>query len=150
MNRKLTASMKKFALPEAHPAYHVLGIELDELRGLVLLKGGKSEEGLAKIESAARGEKSLPEDFGPPSLHKPANELLGEVLLERKEPQKARAAFEQAQEIAPGRVQSLRGLAQCATLLSDSELAMSVSARLKSIAASAGSDSPVQNSEDGL
>jgi tetratricopeptide (TPR) repeat protein len=147
---RLASAMKEFSLPETHPAYRVPEVELDELLGLLWLKEGKAAEGLTKIEAAALGERSLPEDFGPPSLHKPANELLGEVLLERKEPQKARAAFGQAQEIAPGRVQSLRGLAQCAALLSDSELAMSVNARLASIKASAGPDVPSQNSVDGL
>jgi cytochrome c-type biogenesis protein CcmH/NrfG len=70
-------------------------------------------------------------EFGPPSLDKPANELLGEVLLEVGRAREARAAFEAAQVLAPGRRQSLVGLAKCAELLHDSELAASIEARLK-------------------
>jgi hypothetical protein len=69
-------------------------------------------------------------EYGPPSLAKPANELLGEVLLDLDRPQETCAAFEAAQILAPGRGQSLIGLSACAVALEDRELAASVDARL--------------------
>jgi hypothetical protein len=63
-------------------------------------------------------------EFGPPSLDKPANELLGEVLLE---------LGRRAQVLAPGRGQSLIGLSNCARLLNDAELATNVDGRLSKV-----------------
>jgi cytochrome c-type biogenesis protein CcmH/NrfG len=72
-------------------------------------------------------------EFGPPSVDKPANELLGEVLLDLGRAQDARTAFEAAQVIAPGRGQSLIGLSKCARALKDPELAESVDAQLAKV-----------------
>jgi tetratricopeptide (TPR) repeat protein len=105
-------------------------IEQSELAGLVALRQGKQEAALALLTKAAEAEKAIPMEFGPPSVNKPANELLGEVLLELGQPQAARAAFEAAQRLAPGRGQSLIGLARCAQALKDTDLAASVNARL--------------------
>ena len=69
----------------------------------------------------------------PPSLDKPANELPGEVLLELGRAKEARAAFEAAQTLAPGRGQSLIGLSRCASVLKDAELAANVDARLAKV-----------------
>jgi tetratricopeptide (TPR) repeat protein len=140
--QRLLESQRKFAILENHPSRRAPAIELEELHGLLLLRQNKNAEALGKLDNAAALERALPEDFGPPTLHKPANELLGEILLEQKEPQKARAAFEHAQLIAPGRTQSLRGLARCATMLGDQELAANVNMKLAQIKASAGSDTP--------
>lgn len=112
------------------PLRRVPLIEQDELQGLLLLRQGKQSDGLALLSRAAAAEKAIPMEFGPPSLDKPANELLGEVLLELGRAKEARSAFEAAQVLAPGRGQSLIGLSQCARVLKDSELAASVDTRL--------------------
>lgn len=117
-------------LPAAHPARRLPLIEQDELNALLKLKRGDKPGAIALLQKAADAERQSPMEFGPPSLDKPANELLGEVLLGLGRAQEARAAFEAAQVIAPGRGQSLIGLAQCARLLKDDELARSVDARL--------------------
>jgi hypothetical protein len=54
-------------------------------------------------------------------------------LLDLGRPQQARGAFEAAQILAPGRGQSVIGLAKCARLLNDGELAKSVDARLSKV-----------------
>jgi hypothetical protein len=54
-------------------------------------------------------------------------------LLELGRPQEARAAFEAAQILAPGRGQSLIGLSACARVLKDTELAQSTDARLAKV-----------------
>ena len=108
-------------------------IEQSALAGLLALRQDKKEAGLALLRNAAASEKAIPMEFGPPSLNKPANELLGEVLLDLGRPQEARAAFETAQALAPGRGQSLIGLARCARALHDTDLAASVDARLAKV-----------------
>jgi hypothetical protein len=108
-------------------------IEGDQLQGLLSLRQGETAGGLALLVKAAAAEKDIPMEFGPPSLDKPANELLGEILLNLDRAQEARAAFEAAQVLAPGRGQSLIGLSKCARVLKDPELAMSVDARLSKV-----------------
>ncbi len=120
-------------VPAESPMRRVPIIERDQLNGLLLLRRGKAATGLALLVKAAAAEKDIPMEFGPPSLDKPANELLGEVLLEYGRARDGRAAFEAAQVLAPGRGQSLIGLSACARVLKDSELAQSVDARLAKV-----------------
>jgi tetratricopeptide (TPR) repeat protein len=115
------------------PSRRVPVIEEDEINGLLSLRRGETAGGLALLGKAAAAEKDIPMEFGPPSLDKPANELLGEVLLELGRAQEARAAFQAAQVLAPGRGQSLIGLSKCAHVLKDAELATSVDARLSKV-----------------
>jgi tetratricopeptide (TPR) repeat protein len=121
------------SLPEEVPMRRVPMIQQDELKGLLLLRQGDATGGIALLSKAAAAERAIPMEYGPPSLAKPANELLGEVLLELDRPREARAAFEAAQVMAPGRGQSLIGLAKCAVALEDRELAASVDARLAKV-----------------
>jgi tetratricopeptide (TPR) repeat protein len=108
-------------------------IEEQQLDALLLLKRGRTKEALALLSEAAAGERAIPMEFGPPSLDKPANELLGEVLLELGRAQEACEAFQAAQVLAPGRGQSLLGLSKCARQLGNTELADSVDARLAKV-----------------
>ncbi len=108
-------------------------IQQQQLDGLLLLKRGRTNEALALLSEAAVGERASPMEFGPPSLDKPANELLGEVLLELGRARQACTAFEAAQVVAPGRGQSLIGLSKCARQLGNTELADSVDARLAKV-----------------
>src|SRR6266446_4584307 len=120
-------------IPAESPMRRVPMIERDQLNGLLLLRRGETGGGLAQLAKAAAAEKDIPMEFGPPSLDKPANELLGEVLLDHGRAQDARAAFEAAQVLAPGRGQSLLGLSACARVLKDTELAQSVDARFAKV-----------------
>ncbi|HKU15763.1 MAG TPA: hypothetical protein VJQ52_15305 [Steroidobacteraceae bacterium] len=112
------------------PEHRVAKIEAQQLQGLLLLKRGRTNEGVALLSEAAAGERAIPMEFGPPSLDKPANELLGEVLLDLGRAREACAAFEAAQVVAPGRGQSLIGLAKCARQLGKPGIADSAEARL--------------------
>src|SRR5918994_2007147 len=104
-----------------------------QLDGLLLLKQGRANEGIALLSEAAAGERASPMEFGPPSLDKPANELLGEVLLEQGRAKEACAAFEAAQVLAPGRGHSLIGLSKCARQLGNTEVADNAEARLAKV-----------------
>jgi tetratricopeptide (TPR) repeat protein len=131
---RVLAAAADLGIPADHPARRVPLIEQEELDGLLLIKKGDATGGVALLEKAAAGEKAIPMEFGPPSLSKPASELLGEILLALGRAQEARAAFEAAQVLAPGRGQSLIGLSNCAHALNDGELAASVDARLAKVA----------------
>lgn len=115
------------------PAQRVPTIEQWQLDGLLLLKRGRTKEALALLSEAAAGERASPMEFGPPSLDKPANELLGEVLMELGRAKEACEAFQAAQVLAPGRGQSLLGLSKCSRQLGNTELADSVDARLAKV-----------------
>ena len=85
------------------------------LKSLLLIKEGLPEEAIKLLTVATEDEEAMPFDFGPPSPVKPSQELLGEVLLEMGEYEKAQAAFAKALERAPKRARSLRGLAAAAS-----------------------------------
>jgi len=127
----LLAAGKQFGLADDHPAQEATRIQLDELRALLQLREGQRDPALKLLEDAARREEALPMDFGPPTITKPANELLGEVLLGLGRTDAARGAFDKAQRLAPGRTKSLLGLSKCAALLKDQELAASVNAKIE-------------------
>lgn len=106
---KVLAAIDEAGLPPLHPSRKAVQIHLDQLSGLMALRRGEREAGLAILRRAAADEIAMPYDFGPPVIRKPSNELLGEVLLELGQPAEARAAFDAALELAPGRVLSLEG-----------------------------------------
>ena len=129
-NRLLDAGRQN-GLTDDHPQQEATRIELDEVRALLRWREGQRDAALALLREAAHREQALPMDFGPPTIYKPANELLGEVLLDAGRADAARDAFYQAQRLAPGRTKSLLGLAKCAAQLKDQELAASVNAKLE-------------------
>jgi hypothetical protein len=115
------------------PEQRVAKIEQQQLDGLLLLKRNRINEGITLLSEAAASESASPMEFGPPSLDKPANELLGEVLLEHGRAKEACKAFEASQVLAPGRGQSLIGLSKCARQLGNTELADNADARLAKV-----------------
>jgi tetratricopeptide (TPR) repeat protein len=132
-NARYVAAATAGGVPAEAPTHRVPRIQRQQLAGLLLIRQGKQAEGLAQLKEAAASERAMPAEFGPPSLDKPANELLGEVLFEIGRPQEACDAFEAAQVLAPGRGQSLIGLSKCARLLKNTALAESIDARLAKV-----------------
>lgn len=106
---RVRAAIDAAGLPAKHPSRQALQIHLDQLHGLQALRRGDIEAALAILRKAAADETALPYEFGPPTIRKPGNELLGEVLLELGRAKEAAAAFDAALELAPGRVQSVQG-----------------------------------------
>ncbi|HEY7027597.1 MAG TPA: tetratricopeptide repeat protein [Gemmatimonadales bacterium] len=92
-----------------------------ELKGMMLVKAGKNDEGVALLRQAAAQEDTVPYDFGPPETIKPPKELLGEILLTVGNPAEAKVAFEQSLARTPRRPASLIGLASAATKTGDTE-----------------------------
>jgi len=73
---------------------------------------GKREDTIAELQRIEAKEQAMPLEFGPPSVYKPTDELLGEVLLQQNLPSEARDAFQAALARAPGRRLSVAGLAR--------------------------------------
>ena len=105
-----------------------------ELRGLMLLRQGRTDDAVAALRRAAALEDSLPFEFGPPAVEKPSHELLGEVLLQLGRPAEARAEFEAALARAPLRPRSLAGLARAAEAAGDAAKAAELRSTLRRIA----------------
>jgi tetratricopeptide (TPR) repeat protein len=87
-------------------------VSLDELNGLIQIKAGQYEAGVATLRHAVETYRGMAFAFGPPVTVKPPEELLGEVQLEKGDAAAARLSFEQSLERAPRRTQSLLGLAR--------------------------------------
>ena len=78
-------------------------------------------------------EDTLPFEFGPPFIDKPAYELLGELLLASGQPKEARTAFEKALGRTPERTAALVGLMKAAAQMGDRKKEDEIKARLQAI-----------------
>ena len=85
-----------------------------EIHALLALAENKKEEAVGGLEKAAAAEESMPVEFGPPFVDKPARELLGDVLLSLDRPRDAKAAYDLALQRTPGRASVLSGAARAA------------------------------------
>lgn len=117
MEAKLEVDRKD---PATDPSdLEVLNIDHEELNGLIRVREGDFAAGCSQIRKAVQQYQSTPFAFGPPVTIKPPEELLGEVLLDKKDAAGARHAFEDALKRAPRRAQSLLGLARSEALAGD-------------------------------
>jgi Tfp pilus assembly protein PilF len=112
-----------------------------ELEGLVQLAAGKTDEALRTLAEATAKEDACSFDFGPPTVVKPAHELLGEVLLGLDRAAEAQHEFEKALTRAPRRAASLLGRWRAATRAGDEPLASEIKRELSAMWH--GADAPV-------
>ncbi len=101
-----------------------------QLKALLALDAGETDEALALLTEAAELEDTMPLDFGPARPVKPVHELFGEVLLGLDRPAEARDHFEEALDRYPRRSRSLLGLARAAMQSGDRATARTVYADL--------------------
>lgn len=85
-------------------------VQVHQLQGLMHVMNGDTDRGMENLRKAAELEAELPIDFGPPTIVKPSNELLGEVLLKEGNYKEAAAAFTKQLARTPNRLLSLKGL----------------------------------------
>ncbi len=78
---------------------------------------GEGARALEQMETAAELEVSTPKPPVTPAPTLPAYELLGELLLEQGQPEKALASFKRALQLHPQRFNSLLGAARAASAL---------------------------------
>ena len=96
-----------------HDRYRARAEVLDrEVEALALLSEKKTAEAVAALHAAVAAEAAMPVEFGPPFVDKPADELLGDVLLELGRKAEAKPAYESALRRAPNRASIVAGLAR--------------------------------------
>jgi tetratricopeptide (TPR) repeat protein len=105
-------------LLKAGEDYWARQVEIQELavRAWAALAAGKKEEALRQMKSAAELEDGTEKSAVTPGPLAPARELLGEMLLEMKEPAPALEQFEATLTKEPGRFRALYGAARAAQL----------------------------------
>jgi Tfp pilus assembly protein PilF len=106
------------------------------------LAEGKQEEALRQMRAATDHEDSTDKHPVTPGVILPARELLGEMLLELKQPALAAVEFEATLRTAPNRFNALAGAARAAQLSGDRERAKTYYAKLLSICDHADGDRP--------
>ena len=84
---------------------------------------GREESSVAMMREAADVEASTPKHPVTPGPTLPAEELLGDLLLEQKQPREALASYKRSLELYPSRFNSLLGAARAARALDDESLA---------------------------
>lgn len=89
-----------------------LAVTATQMEGVVALARGNTAAGIALLQDAVAAEAAMSYEYGPPFPVKPANELLGEALLDAGRHAEAADAFRAALLRAPGRRLSLAGLAK--------------------------------------
>jgi len=96
---------------------------------------GKNDEALALMRSAAELEAATEKHNISPGPIALARELLGDMLLEAKQPGLAVAEYDAALKISPNRFKALQGAAKSAELAGDRERAKTYYTRLLTVAA---------------
>jgi tetratricopeptide (TPR) repeat protein len=131
------------ATPEADAQdAQALAVAAGTLSGLIQVKSGRGEAGEVQIRHAYETYCAMAFAFGPPVTIKPPEELLGEILLAKGDAAAARLSFEQALQRAPGRAQSLLGLARAERLAHDEPAARKTYEKLVAIWHAAAPDVP--------
>jgi tetratricopeptide (TPR) repeat protein len=108
----------------------------------VTLAEGNQHKALQQMRHAADHEDSTDKHPVTPGVILPARELLGEMLLELKEPAEALVEFEGTLRTAPNRYNALSGAARAAKLSGNNEKAKAYYAKLLAICDHADGDRP--------
>lgn len=117
-------------------------IQWETVAAWIALAEGKHEEALRQMRAAADHEDGTDKHNVTPGVILPARELLGEMLLELKQPAQAVVEFETTLRTAPNRFNALSGAARAAKLSGDGEKAKSYYAKLLAICDHADGDRP--------
>jgi len=96
---------------------------------------GKQDEALAQMRSTAELEGTTEKHNISPGPIALARELLGDMLLEAKQPALAMAEYDAALKISPNRFKALQGAAKSAELAGDRDRAKAYYTRLLTVAA---------------
>ena len=109
---------------------------------LVLRAQGKNQEAVNLLRSAADFEGSIDKHPVTPAAVVPARELLGDLLLELKQPKEALQEFEATLAAEPNRFRSLFGAARAAELSGDAGKARGLYAKLVALCDRADTQRP--------
>ena len=86
---------------------HMLRLELNSW---IAHMEGQEEKSVALMHEAAELERTTPKHAVTPGPTIPAEELLGDLLMEQKKPAEARAAYQRSLALYPKRLNSLKGV----------------------------------------
>ena len=96
---------------------------------------GQHESGIGLMRQATELETSTPKHAVTPGPTLPAHELLGDLLMEQKQPTEALVAYKRSMELYPKRFNGLLGAARAARAVGDASQARSFYAQLLQVAA---------------
>ena len=123
--RESAAELKQIRerLLKAVENYWAQQVEIQELEieAWAALAGGKKEEALQRMKAAAELEDKTEKSAVTPGPLAPARELLGDMLLEMKQPAQALEQFEATLTKERGRLRALYGAAHAAQLSGNAE-----------------------------
>jgi len=131
----LTAGQPATGIPAAGAAgdKRAAQVMAQQLEAILLFSEGRREEALVLARQAAVVEESLSFEFGPPVPVKPAQELVGEMLMDLRRPREAIPAFEASLKRNPRRALSLLGLGRASLAVKDMARAMSAYGELRQV-----------------
>ncbi|HUR19980.1 MAG TPA: hypothetical protein VMZ90_04175, partial [Vicinamibacterales bacterium] len=142
--RQSIAALKNIQdrLVEAKEAYwgEQVGIQREGALAFLAMAEGKTAEALATMRAAAVREDATEKSAVTPGPIAPARELLGEMLLEMKQPAEALKEFQATLKKEPNRFRALYGAAKAASLDGDKATARTYYGQLVKMCAKA--DSP--------
>jgi Tfp pilus assembly protein PilF len=113
-----------------------------ELEAKIALARGDGDAAVRLALEAAALEDAMTFDFGPPDVVKPSHELAGEIYLALGRPAEAQKEFEKSLAHAPGRAQSLLGLARAAAKTGDTATSAEAYGKLRANWSRAGEPPP--------
>lgn len=117
-------------------------IQRESVQAWIDFADGKKEKALAGMRSAADHEDATEKLPVAPGAIVPSRELLGDMLLQAKQPAVALEAYEASLKLAPGRFNSLAGAARAAQLAGDQQKAANYYSQLLANCPQPSSDRP--------
>jgi len=132
------------ALLAANNSYWANEVEVQRLAaaGWIELGEGRPETALQAMRAAADLEDRSEKHIVTPGRIVPARELLGEMLLELKQPAQALKEFEASQQREPNRFRGYLGAARAAEMMGDRSKAAMYYGRLLALAKNADTERP--------
>jgi tetratricopeptide (TPR) repeat protein len=132
------------ALESARNAYWASEVEVQRLAvaGWIALAQGKSEDALKFMRAAADLEDRNEKNIVTPGRVLPARELLGDMLLEAKQPAQALKEYEASQTREPNRFRGYAGAARAAEAAGDRTKAAEYYGKLLELARNGNSQRP--------
>jgi tetratricopeptide (TPR) repeat protein len=111
---------------------------------------GEKEKSVALMRQAADLEAATPKHAVTPGPTLPAFELLGDLLMEQKQPAEALTAYQRSLEFYPGRFNGVLGAARAARALGDQTRADAFYIKLVELADKGGRPIPLKEAHDYL
>jgi len=119
-----------------------------ELNAWQAHKAGHLDSSVALMNAAADLESSTPKHAVTPGPTLPALELMGDLLMEQRQPAEALASYEHSMAIYPRRFNGLLGAARAAHAMGDSTLARTYYKELLEVAAAGTRRAPLAEARD--